>query len=127
MSKALKLIILAGFFLVLASACGRAASPTSRTGPTLAPSGSIPTTPSLMPGQQLFIAKGCATCHGQSAEGTHMGPALAGHTAEQVEHQVRSPTMTMPAFPPDKVSEEELHEIVEYILSLGGEAHPSHP
>ena len=28
------------------------------------------------PGHALFIAKGCAACHGQNAEGTSIAPAL---------------------------------------------------
>jgi hypothetical protein len=79
-------------------------------------------------GQQLFVSRGCAACHGPDAEGSGVAPALAGHTAEQVERQVRTPVGAMPAFPRDAVSEEELGEIIEFIASLEGDStHTSGP
>ena len=71
-------------------------------------------------GQQLFQNKGCATCHGQNAEGTDIAPALTGHSATQVKRQVRAPLGIMPVFPPDKISNEELEAISEFIEGLGG-------
>lgn len=70
-------------------------------------------------GRSLFVAKGCAVCHGQNAEGTSIAPALPGHTKDQVIRQVRAPRFQMPAFSGVQVSDEELGKIADYIESLG--------
>ncbi len=77
-------------------------------------------------GQALFVAKGCAACHGENGEGVEdLGPALAGHSKEAVFKQVREPRpvsppgVQMPAFGPDQISDEELEKIAAFILSLG--------
>ena len=77
-------------------------------------------------GQALFVAKGCAACHGQNAEGSPIAPALPGHTEEMVERQVRNPRFQMPAFSETQVSDEELEAIAHYIANLSGEDH-AHP
>ena len=69
-------------------------------------------------GRQLFLSKGCASCHGHDAEGTTVAPALPGHTALQFELQVRSPLAQMPAFSEIQISNEELEQIAAYIVSL---------
>ena len=69
-------------------------------------------------GEQLFQAKGCATCHGMSAEGSAIAPALPGHSADQVRRQVRSPIGTMPRFGPDRISDGELESLVAFIGGL---------
>lgn len=80
--------------------------------------------PPVSLGQELFIAKGCAACHGQNGEGTPAAPALPGHNESQVRRQARAPVGIMPVFPPDKISEEELVAIVDFVESLeGGHGH----
>ena len=74
-------------------------------------------------GQALFIAKGCAGCHGDSAEGTQIAPALAGHTFAMVERQVRTPRFRMPAFSVRQVSDDELEAIARFITGLESEGH----
>lgn len=69
-------------------------------------------------GRQLFGDKGCATCHGQNAEGTDIAPALPGHNEEQVKRNVRSPEGSMPRFGPEQISDNELEMIAHYIESL---------
>lgn len=69
-------------------------------------------------GHELYVQVGCSACHGQNAEGG-LGPALAGHTREQVLRQVRSPIGQMPPFPPERLSDEDLEKIAAYIVSLG--------
>lgn len=120
--KAPVTLVLVAILLPLLAACGAAATPNQVPTPTSTP---IPTqSPPTSEGQRLFISKGCAACHGQKAEGTSIAPALAGHTAQQVRRQVRAPLGTMPVFPPDKVSDEELEAIVEFIEGLeGGHGH----
>ena len=42
------------------------------------------------PGHALFIAKGCAACHGQNAEGTSIAPALPGHNEQSANRCART-------------------------------------
>lgn len=71
-------------------------------------------------GLGLYRSKGCAACHGQDAEGTDIAPPLPGHSGAQVKRQARAPLGIMPVFPPDKISNEELEAIAEYVEGLGG-------
>ena len=75
------------------------------------------------PGHTLFIAKGCAACHGQNAEGTSIAPALPGHNEQMVKNQVRNPRFQMPAFSLEQISDEELEAIAGFIVNLGGDGH----
>ncbi len=87
--------------------------------------GALPA-PASLEGQQghaLFISKGCAGCHGESAEGTSIAPALAGHIPAMVERQVRTPRFRMPAFSVRQVTDDELGAITLYITGLKGEGH----
>jgi len=69
-------------------------------------------------GREIYLAAGCGACHGQNAEGTDVGPSLAGHTAEQVHQQVRSPLAQMPAYPVEQLSDDDLEAIAEYVAGL---------
>jgi len=74
-------------------------------------------------GEALFSAKGCAACHGDDAEGG-VGPALAGHTSDQVRAQVRTPVGAMPACDASVITDEELDQLAAFIVSLGeGDGH----
>lgn len=112
------IFVLATLFSLFIVAWGAAAPPTQAPAPTVKPLETE--SPQATGGQQLFISKGCAACHGQDGEGTNFAPALAGHTQDQTKRQVRAPVGLMPVFPPDKISKEELEEIAEYVASLGG-------
>lgn len=106
-------------FLVLMAACGGSATVAPTPEPT-AVAAPTPAIQALPAGQQLFIIKGCAACHGRDAEGTDIAPALVGHSENQVRRQVRAPVGLMPVFSPDKVTNDDLEEIAGYIGSLGG-------
>lgn len=69
-------------------------------------------------GRDVYLAAGCAGCHGQNAEGTDIAPALAGHTVEQVHQQVRSPLAQMPAYSDEQLSDDDLEKIADYIAGL---------
>ncbi len=72
-------------------------------------------------GFELYTTVGCAGCHGAEGEG-NIGPALAGHTREQVFRQVRAPKGDiMPPFPEDRLSDADVEKIVAWIDSLGTE------
>ena len=75
-------------------------------------------------GQEVFKTN-CGECHGDDGSGTDEAPALAGHTADAVTKQVRTPEGDMKAVPPDKLSDADLTLIAQYVVSLGGkDAHP---
>jgi mono/diheme cytochrome c family protein len=72
-------------------------------------------------GFELYTTVGCAGCHGAEGEG-NVGPALAGHTREQVFRQVRTPKGNiMPAFSEERLSDADVEQIVAWIDSLGAE------
>jgi len=75
--------------------------------------------PDISRGRALFISKGCAACHGADGRGTAAGPAVVGEEAEEIRQQVREPRGAMPAFGPERLSDEELEAIIRYIESLG--------
>ena len=77
-------------------------------------------------GQALFIAKGCAACHGDDAEGSAIAPALPGHNEMMVKRQVRNPRFKMPSFSEQQIIADELDAIAGYIASLPSEGH-AHP
>ncbi len=88
-------------------------------GPTTAPA-TAAADGAVAEGRALFSSVGCSSCHGADARGTNIAPPLAGHTAEQVKRQVRTPQGAMPAFSIAQLSDERLGKIAAYITSLGG-------
>ncbi len=70
-------------------------------------------------GYEIYLSVGCATCHGDKGQGG-VGPALAGHTPEQVRRQVRNPVGNMPAFSTEQLSDEDLEKVIAFVQSLGG-------
>ena len=70
-------------------------------------------------GARLFSSLPCSGCHGAMAQG-QFGPALAGTSLsyEEVRSQVRSPRDQMPAFSPERVSDQELREIYTWLTTL---------
>ncbi len=92
---------------------------------------------SLSRGEGLFNSKGCASCHGQGALGKvatpgeacvtcHTGeirslvlaPSLPGHSDEIIREKVREGGKNMPAFGEEKITEEELGAIIEFIEEI---------
>jgi mono/diheme cytochrome c family protein len=125
----LTFLIFAALFL---AACGSTASPTEQ--PTNSPptpaaeeeetanvSNDADLSAEVAAGFELYSTVGCAGCHGAAGEG-NVGPALAGHTREQVFRQVRTPKGDiMPAFAEDRLSDADIEKIVAWIDSLGAE------
>ncbi len=70
-------------------------------------------------GQELFFANGCNICHGDNGEGG-LGPTIAstGLTIDQVVQQYRSPLAAMPAFPEDRISDEQVGDIYAWLQTL---------
>ena len=69
-------------------------------------------------GREVYLNAGCSACHGLNAEGTDVGPSVAGHTAQQVHQQVRSPLAQMPAYSEAQLSEEDLDQVAGYLAAL---------
>lgn len=69
-------------------------------------------------GKLLFTQKGCIACHGENAQGTDLAPNLAGHAPAAVRRQVRMPTSNMPVFLPTVLSNEDVTNLVAFIVSL---------
>ena len=83
-----KISVITLVVLALAAvACGSA--------PTVTPFSQATAAPASL-GQELFVSKGCAACHGQNAEGSAIAPALPGHSKQMVKRQVRTPRFQMP-------------------------------
>ena len=124
MSKLLILISLIATLILVGCDISAAKRPTPT--PTATPRAAVTPT-SIAPedsgedGHQLFINKGCASCHGQEAQGTNIAPGLPGHTAEMIRRQVRSPIGVMPRFTTEVLSDEELEKIIAFIDGLEGE------
>jgi mono/diheme cytochrome c family protein len=88
-------------------------------------------------GAKLFTSKGCATCHdddalgrvlkpGDSCLSCHTGPIrslelaplLPGHSEEIIREKVREGSKKMPVFSEDKMTEDELGEIIAFVEDI---------
>ncbi len=69
-------------------------------------------------GRQYFVAGGCASCHGLTAEGGVVGPDLLEVTASEVRRKVRKGPEGMPAFHDQDLTDEQLVLIAEYLNEL---------
>ncbi len=87
--------------------------------PTATPQPTPQPKPDPATGQQLWVQKPCAGCHGLDARGV-IGPKLAGTTLsfEQVLSRVRKGKMPMPAFTEGEISDMELRHIYAWLRSL---------
>jgi mono/diheme cytochrome c family protein len=73
-------------------------------------------------GRALYVASGCASCHGIDARGGLVGPDITGLEPDLVIREVRAPSGRMPAYKEVDLSDEELAEIADYLRSLEPEA-----
>ena len=101
------LVLIAGLFS-LNAACGDSV-PTIN--PPLTPVGSSE-------GQRLYVSNGSAACHGSMGRGSAFVPGLFTYGGNQIIRQVRAPLGAMPVYPPLKISDAQLVEIISYIQSL---------
>jgi len=69
-------------------------------------------------GATLFRDKGCAYCHGATAQGTQKGPSLATVRkrlkAAQIVSQIENGGQKMPSFE-DSLSKDEVAELVAFL------------
>lgn len=69
-------------------------------------------------GYPIYVARGCASCHGLQGEGGAVGPPIAGAFPQVVRVIVRLGPEGMPAYSEGALSERELEAIIEYLRSL---------
>jgi len=80
---------------------------------------------SIANGRTLFV-QSCSSCHGLAAQGTSQAPSLIGAGGAAVDFQMstgRMPAKELGAEQPRKPVEftpQEIHDIANYIASLGG-------
>ena len=113
----------------------------SAPAPAPPPSGAATATPVASPstapvaastagGRAVFVANGCAACHGQSAEGTHFAPSLIGvgrrFPEPQLTNLLRHPEKRMRdgGMPPVNVDDAHLQLLVSYLSGLNSSAIP---
>ncbi len=79
-------------------------------------------------GRAVFVANGCAACHGQSAEGTHFAPSLIGVGSRfpepKLTNLLRHPEKRMRdgGMPPVNVDDAHLQMLVLYLSGLSSSA-----
>jgi mono/diheme cytochrome c family protein len=77
------------------------------------------------PGRAVFVANGCAACHGQNAQGTHFAPTLIGITKKyppaQLTNLLHHPkkAMTDGGMPAVKANDAQMQQLVAYLSGLG--------
>lgn len=82
------------------------------------------TSPTTSPGRALFLANGCAACHGVHAQGTHFAPSLIGITKQyppaQLTNLLHHPKKAMRdgGMPPVTVNDTQMQQLVAYLSSL---------
>ena len=71
-------------------------------------------------GKAAYAKAGCEACHGPEGNGKSQGPALVPFTLELSELVtiVRQGIGVMPGTPRDRVSDEEIAAIRDYLMSL---------
>ena len=76
------------------------------------------------PGQAIFMAQGCAACHGVTAQGTHFAPSLIGvgkkFPGDKLTALLHNPTAKMRAggMPIPKINNSEMQQLVAYLSTL---------
>ena len=70
-------------------------------------------------GKQLFVADGCASCHGIDGRGGIVGPAIVGTKAAKLHTVTRVGPQGMPAYAPGALSDQDLAAIAAYLDAMG--------
>ena len=119
--------------LILAAAIGACLVPAAALGQAAPDPAVVATGEEVMQvqaGRTLFL-EGCASCHGQNAEGTERAPDLHGAGAQSADFYLRTGRMPLavpgeqPLRNPPEYSEDEIQALVAYVGSLGGPPIPT--
>lgn len=70
-------------------------------------------------GKQLFVADGCAACHGLDGRGGVIGPSIVGTRATKLRSKTNSGPKGMPAYASGALSDEDLKAIEAYLNAMG--------
>ncbi|HEX8992055.1 MAG TPA: cytochrome c [Anaerolineales bacterium] len=70
-------------------------------------------------GKQLFVSKGCASCHGLDGRGGIVGPAIVGTNAAKLRVKTTVGPGGMPAFAPGALTDQDLAAIAAYLGAMG--------
>ena len=70
-------------------------------------------------GKQLFVVKGCATCHGLDGRGGIVGPSIVGTNAAKLRVKTSVGPGGMPAFAPGALTDPDLAAIAAYLAAMG--------
>ena len=69
-------------------------------------------------GKQLFVTKGCATCHGLDGHGGIIGPSIVGTKAAKLRVRTTVGPKGMPAYAPGALTDEDLAAIAAYLDAM---------
>ncbi len=70
-------------------------------------------------GKQLFVADGCAGCHGLDGRGGVVGPSILGTKAEKLRTTTSVGPEGMPAYAPGALSDQDLAAIAAFLSATG--------
>ncbi len=72
----------------------------------------------LLRGEVIF-KRACVFCHGKDGEGVrHKGKKIKMHKKDFLVEQIRFGGVRMPFFQPDKIADDDLASLVEYVFQL---------
>lgn len=77
-----------------------------------------PSTDLIQQGKQLFITKGCATCHGLDGHGGIIGPSIVGTNAKKLRVRTTVGPKGMPAYAPSALTDNDLAAIAAYLKAM---------
>lgn len=77
----------------------------------------LPTDP-VERGHQLFVAEGCAACHGLDGHGGVIGPSIVGTKATKLRSVTLVGPKGMPAYSPQALSDDVLSAIAAYLDAM---------
>ncbi len=69
-------------------------------------------------GQQLFVEKGCASCHGIEGRNGVVGPPIVGTSVDKLRETVRKGPGGMFQFSPTALTEDDLAAIAAYLSKM---------
>jgi mono/diheme cytochrome c family protein len=70
-------------------------------------------------GRQLYVSKGCASCHGLEGRDAIVGPVIVGTSVKALRQKTQKGPGGMPAYAPDALSDDDLNAIAAYLKAMG--------
>lgn len=66
-------------------------------------------------GKQLFVTKGCASCHGLDGRGAIVGPSIIDTKADKLNSKTLAGPKGMPIYAPNALTDDDLAAIAAYL------------